>query len=129
MSTNPNFARCSKIEGFISGYDVTVADQGDANTIRLVLVDPNNSMQNSESAKTILMKALDDYLAGASEDAVVYKSCPNCCERSQGSEGMTFFPGLKTLDFTAAGLGAVAGGSVLGNVPLPLKCEDVVTFA
>ena len=58
MSTPVNFARCSKIKGFISGYDVTVADQGTANTIRLVLVDPTNSMQNSEQAKTLLMKAL-----------------------------------------------------------------------
>lgn len=81
MSTPTNFARCSKIKGFISGYDVTVADQGDANTIRLVLVDPNNSMQNSEQAKTLLMKALDDYLAGAGQDPVAYKSCPSC-ERS-----------------------------------------------
>ena len=127
MSTPTNFARCSKIKGFISGYDVTVAAQGTAETIRLVLVDPNNSMQNSEQAKTLLMKALDDYLAGAGQDPVVYASCPSC-ERSHGAAGITFFAGSKTLDFTAAGL-VVPGSSVLGNVPLPLKCSDVVTFA
>ena len=127
MSTPANFARCSNIKGFISGYDVTVGDQGTANTIRLVLVDPNNSMQNSEQAKTLLMKALDDYLVGASQAAVVYKNCPSC-ERSQGAAGMTFYAGSKTLDFTAPAL-AVPASPVLGNVPLPLNCDVVVVFS
>ncbi len=128
MSTPTDFSRCRQMKGFISGYDVTVADQGTANTLRLVLVDPNNSMQNSEHAKTILMKALDDYLAGAGQDAVVYADCKNCCERSHGSAGMTFFAGTKTLDYVASGL-VVPGSPVTGTVPLPLKCADVVTFA
>lgn len=41
---------------------------------------------------------------------------------------MTFYAGSKTLDFVAAGL-VVPVAPVLGNVPLPLKCSDVVTFA
>tara|TARA_B110000495_G_C22530235_1_gene322560 strand:+ start:117 stop:500 length:384 start_codon:yes stop_codon:yes gene_type:complete len=127
MTAPVNFSRCSQIKGFVTGYEVIVADDSAANTILLTLVDPVNSMQNSEQAKTILMKALDDYLVGASQTAAVYASCP-CCERSQGGPGMTFYAGSKVLKFTASGL-TKPGTAVKGTVPLPLKCAVVVVFA
>jgi hypothetical protein len=127
-----NFSACSSRECHITGYDVVIEDGPDAgNEIQAAIVDPCNTLHDKCRAKSILMKALSDWLDanGTAAEQDIYASCcyaGGACG-SKGGPDMTYYPGTQVLVLVTTATAPVSPET--GNVPLPLDCDTVVVFA
>ena len=107
----------------VYGYDVSVSAGTAANEIAVALIDACNTLSDACRVKSILTKALIDYLENEGLPTDGLNQCQDTFCVSSSSTAVVFYMGQNRLVYTGAGVGNPATQTV--NVQLPFTCDNV----
>lgn len=121
--------KLNDIECFISKYTVQIsANADDPAVLDAVIVDACNTLRRPCDAQKILLKAVQDYLDSVDAGESVYADCTSFRSACPGlADGIDFYYGDRRITVPTAA--TVPTAPVMGEVPLPFKCEVPVVFA
>lgn len=119
-----NISVCRNGECRVYGYSVTIQAGANAGEIDVNLIDTCSTLNDFCRTKTILVRALVDWLSNEGESTEGLMPCRDTYCVSQTNTGLACFSAENKITYTNPS-GVVPASSQTVNVPLPMTCDNI----